>query len=335
MTENSPAVSVIVPVFNAEKYLPVCLESIWIQTLTDFEVIVVDDGSTDQSLSVAENFLDRFGGRLKVVALEQNTGSGALPRNVRLDLSRGKYVYFVDANDLLIDVALETLCNFAETYRADVVYPDCGFVCGEDIIPTKIDVAAWDANNIVEEPTFEPEELSDRVENFLSLRYKWPPWTKFIRRDLLVDNEIKFPRMRISEDIIWTFKLVCTAKKFLRIPEPLYVQRRQKTSMTRRKRSPEDDITFWMNPLIHSADELNGFMSGFEFFDENPTLRLQVINLFATIHFNHMTEAFKSTDATEVYEIFLREFSKSDGKHSALISYLLTMNNLYRNELMK
>ena len=335
MKNFSPAVSVIVPMFNEEKYLPVCLESILIQTLTDFEVIVVDDGSTDQSLSVAENFLDRFDGRLKVVALEQNTGSGAIPRNVGLDLSHGKYIYFVDADDLVVDNALETLFNAAETFGAGVVYPDCGFVCGEDIIPTKIDVAAWDANNIVEEPTFDPDNLSERVENFLSLRYRWPPWAKFIRRDLLVDNDIKFPRMRISEDIIWTFKLACTAKKFLRIPEPLYVQRRQKTSMTRRKRLPEDDITFWTNPLIHGVDYLNEFMNGFEFFSQSNDVRLRVLDLFATIHFNHMSAAFKSMDATEVYEIFLREFSKSDGKHNALIAYLLTMNNLYRNELMK
>ncbi len=330
----SPAVSVIVPVFNEEKYLPVCLESILIQTLTDFEVIVVDDGSTDQSLIVAESFLERFGGRLKVVTLAENTGSGAVPRNVGLDLSCGKYVFFADADDLVVDNALETFYTFAETFGAQVVYPDCGFTCGEEIIPPELDVAVWDANNIVEEPTFEPEDFSRRVENFLSLRYKWPPWAKFIRRDLLVDNEIKFPRMRISEDVIWTFELVCLAKKFLRVPTSLYVQRKHQTSMTRRKRSPEDEIIFWTNPLIDGVDILNEFMSRFKFFDENPSLRLQVLNLFATIHFTHMTEAFKAMDTAAVYEVFLREFSKSGGDRSALISYLLVMNNLYRNELM-
>ena len=90
-------VSVIVPVYNAEKYLGVCLESLLIQTLTDFEVIVVDDCSTDASNTVAESYLERFGGRLKIVTLPENTGSGAVPRNVGLGLAGGEYVYFIDA----------------------------------------------------------------------------------------------------------------------------------------------------------------------------------------------------------------------------------------------
>ena len=65
-------VSVIIPVYNAEKYLAVCLESLLIQTFADFEVIVVDDCSTDSSLAIAESYLEKFGGRLKILALEEN-----------------------------------------------------------------------------------------------------------------------------------------------------------------------------------------------------------------------------------------------------------------------
>ena len=85
-------VSVILPVFNAEKFLGECLESILNQTLKDFEVIIVDDCSTDNSIVVAENFLERFGGRLKIISLPKNTGGGALPRNVGLDFARGNKV---------------------------------------------------------------------------------------------------------------------------------------------------------------------------------------------------------------------------------------------------
>ena len=74
MENFSPAVSVIIPLYNAEKFLPTCLESLLIQTFSDFEVIVVDDCSTDSSLTVAENFLERFNGRLKIISLPENTG---------------------------------------------------------------------------------------------------------------------------------------------------------------------------------------------------------------------------------------------------------------------
>ena len=100
-------VSVIIPLYNAEKYLGVCLESLLIQTLQDFEVIVVDDCSSDNSCAVAESFLEKFSGRLKIIYLEKNTGSGAVPRNEGLRFSRGEYVFFMDADDLIIDNALE------------------------------------------------------------------------------------------------------------------------------------------------------------------------------------------------------------------------------------
>ena len=64
-------ISVIIPVYNAEKYLGVCLESLLIQTFTDFEVILVNDCSTDSSIAVAESYLDKFGGRLKILHLKK------------------------------------------------------------------------------------------------------------------------------------------------------------------------------------------------------------------------------------------------------------------------
>lgn len=146
-------ISVIIPAYNAEKYLGVCLESILIQTLQDYEVIVVDDCSTDNSATVAENYLERFGGRLKIISLPENTGGGALPRNVGFEYAQGKYIFFIDPDDLLIDTALETLYNVSENYQADVVYMEKYFTCGEEIIPTKINLSAWCyADSFVEEP---------------------------------------------------------------------------------------------------------------------------------------------------------------------------------------
>ena len=73
MKKISPEISVIIPLYNAEKYFAVCLESLAIQTFTDFEVIVVDDCSTDSSLAIAESYLEHFGERLKIIALPRRT----------------------------------------------------------------------------------------------------------------------------------------------------------------------------------------------------------------------------------------------------------------------
>ena len=322
--------------YNAEKYLPVCLESILNQTFTNFELLVVDDCSTDSSYAVAESYLEKFGGRLKIISLPENTGSGAVPRNVGLDLSRGKYVYFVDADDFLLDTALETLCDYAENYQAEIVYSEQGFHCGEEPVPAELIAVSWNPPKFnVTEPTLETNDLADRVEKFLKLAFGMPPWEKFFRRSFLVDNDIKFPAMRISEDIVWTFKILCHSKRWLRVPTPLYVHRTNKISMTGRKRTPQYEIRFWLNPLIHGVDCLNEFMDGFELFNRADELRLRVLNFFAKIQFDYMEDAFKSLELYEVYKIFYEEISKSNGDHSALIAYLLVMTNLYRNEPTK
>ena len=329
-------ISVIIPLFNAEKYLPVCLESLAIQTFADFEVIVVDDCSTDNSLAVAENFLERFGGRLKIVMLPENTGNPAVPRNVGLDLSCGEYVFFVDDDDLLIDTALETLYNFAQDYRADVIYMDKFFSCDEEPVPKELNVAAWGhLDYLVEEPTFETEDFSARVQMFLKASFGWAPWEKFLRRDFLIANDIKFPRVTVFEDMAWTFKLLCTAKNFLRISEPLYICREVKNSVFRRERSSEQRIIFQTNPLINGLEYLDEFMRGLEYFRQNPADRLQVLNAFANTQFLYMKDAFRSLPPEKVYEIFWRELSKAGSTHSALIALLLVMNNIYRNELIK
>ncbi len=104
--------------------------------------------------------------------------------------------------------------------------------------------------------------------------------------------------------------------------------------MTRRNRSLKDEIIFWTNPLLGGVEGLSEFISRFEFFSDKPELRLQVLNLFVTIQFNHMVEALKALSPEEVYEIFLREFKAAGSSQPALISYLPVMNNFYRNELM-
>ena len=331
--KNFPKVSVIVPVFNAEKFLGVCLESLLIQTLKNFEVIVVDDCSTDSSPAIAESYLEKFGGRLKIITLSENSGTCAIPRNSGLEHAQGKYIFFMDADDLIVDNALETLYNFAEEFRADVVYMEKCFMCDEEPLPKDMQVAAWSLAKLNDEICLEPEDIGERVNKLMNSHFYWPAWSKFVRRDFLIDNEIKFPNMKPAEDVVWTFKLLCLSKNFLRVPVPLCIIRTNPCSIMRQKRSHEQTITFRTNPLILGLDCLDEFMRGIEYFKKNPVVRLQVLNFFALMQLENMAEALKSLDAAEVYEIFLREFSKAKSTQPALISYLLLMTNLYRNEL--
>ncbi|MBR0061592.1 MAG: glycosyltransferase, partial [Selenomonadaceae bacterium] len=299
MDKNFPSVSVIIPLYNAEKYIGDCLDSLLAQTLKDFEVIIVNDCSTDSSLDIADSYLERFDGRLKIISLPMNTGNASVPRNEGLRFSRGEYVFFMDDDDLLLDNALETLYAYATDYQADVVCMEQGFLLTGD----KVQAAAWNKNVQPDKPTLEPEDTSKRVESFLQTSYSWAPWTKFLRRDFLIANNIDFPPIKISEDVLWTFKVVCLAKNFLRVPNRLYVYRSVKDSWSRAERSPQDKIKFWLAPLIDGLDYLEEFMDAEEFFERNPNSRFDVTNFFVKMQLAGMLDAAENLNSYELYEI--------------------------------
>ena len=326
----------IVPLFNAEKYLPVCLESLLIQTLTDFEVLVVDDCSTDSSLTIAESYLERFGERLKIFSLEENTGSPAIPRNVGLDLSQGKYVYFVDADDLLVDNALEELFNAAENFRADVVSMKAGFACGENL-EENFRYVPWASKKelLLTQPVLEVGNFIERLERYSKSQFEWVPWSKFLRREALLKHDVKFPEIRVHEDLPWVLKLIFATDRWLRVTTPFYVQRRLPVSFSRKVRSPQQTMKNLATALSIGVDYLDTFMSAQKFFDENPDIYLRVLHLFADAVIGQMKTPFENLSTREIREIFRREFSKAAGSQTALISYLIFIANIYRNELMK
>ena len=326
-------VSVIIPVFNAEKYLRGCLDSILNQTFKDFEVVAVDDASTDNSLAIAESYLESFGDRLKIISLPKNTGNASEPRNIGLKFSRGEYICFMDNDDLLIDTALETLYNFAETYQADVVYMEQGFICDEEKLSQDLISVSWTPPEFLLNKTImESCDIAERLEILLKKGYAVTPWTKFLRRDFLIANKINFPHVKISEDVLWNFKVICLAENLLRVPNQLYVCRTVENSWSRIRRSPEDEIKFWLDPLIKGTDYLEDFMNEINFFALKPNYRFDVTNFFVKMQIAGMLGALKNLNRYELYEIIRREF---DGKHAPLIANLFVVMNFYRDKFLE
>ena len=112
-------VSVIVPVFNAEKYLNQCISSIANQTLRDIEIIAINDGSTDNSLNMLDELSLRYKGKLKIINKE-NGGAGSA-RNVGIENANGEFIKFVDADDYLRLDILETMYDIAKEHKVSLV----------------------------------------------------------------------------------------------------------------------------------------------------------------------------------------------------------------------
>ena len=105
-----PKISVIVPMYNVEKYVGCAIQSLLNQTFTDFEAIFVDDCSTDKTLEIAKGFNDN---RIRIVQNAKNFGMPGLVRNIGIDLAKGKYIYFLDSDDAMLPYCLELLYSKA------------------------------------------------------------------------------------------------------------------------------------------------------------------------------------------------------------------------------
>ena len=327
-----PEVSVIIPLYNAEKYIAECLESVLAQTFTNFEVIVVDDCSTDNSCVIVESYIPKFSGRLKLYHMEKNSGSGALARNKGLKLSRGKYIFNIDNDDLITPTALEELYTLAATYDADVVYCEKYFVTNEDL--SEVNIHSEQEGILVDKPTFETDNLPERINKILNNQFWVTPWSKLVRRDLLLENEIIFPNCKISDDDIWTYELIFCAEKILRVPNAVYVNRRTKNSMTRDLRTPAQEITFWLNPLIIALKQFDNFMGGIEFFKQNLTYRLAMIDHLANSRcFAQLSRYCAQMPPVEIYNTILHSFKDFCGEQDVLIAYLCTLVHEQRKNL--
>ncbi len=329
----APAISVVIPMYNAEKYIGACLESLLAQTFKDFEVIVVDDCSTDNSATIIESYIPKFGGRLKLLHMDKNTGGPGLPTNRGINFSRGKYIYTMDNDDLLVNTALEELYNFAENYQADVVYMDKGFLFATDAekpfpAPENLKIAPWQQGAIIDRPTFEPDDTAERISKICNGRFGWPAWQKLVRRDLLMENAIDFPNLRSSADCIWTFKIVFYAKKILRIPAPLYVYRSNQNSLTRKKRTPQDEISFWMGITASGIKILGEWIYEQRFFRDNPQIAWALLESFERNQFLAALKVLQQLPPAQSMEFLKSAFTEKFGEYGNLLAYFCTSSNL-------
>lgn len=318
--EDSPIVSVIIPLYNSELYISKCLDSILAQTFQDFELIIVDDCSTDSSCKIIKRYIPKFNGRLKLLHMEKNTGSGALPRNKGLEFSRGKYVFNMDNDDILTKTALEELTTLAEEYNADVVYCEKFYEADPD--GSNLRVQTIQKGDLVDKPTLESEDLNERVQAIIDDRYYVVPWTKLIRRDLLIEHKITFPGLKISDDNIWNQGLVFFSKRFLRVPNTVYIYRLTQTSILRKEKTPSYRMNFWLDPVLLGLKALDDLMNGHEFFLANPDQRYKILKKFVDVRFNRTLWSAQKLTEDEIYSTIKDEYGDKLGEYDVLIPAL-------------
>ena len=275
---NEPKISVIIPLYNAEKYIRECLISVLASKFQDYEVLVVDDCSTDNSLAEVKKLMPHFDGRLKIFSTEKNSGGPGLPRNIGIENATGKYITFIDNDDMILPDALDLFFNTAEHYGTDVIHTEKCFVFKGDNKNFQISRTGM-VEKFVKEPTWESNDLNDRMRHFVYEDYFCLPWGKFYRRDFLLENKIAFPPfMQYGEDYIFSFKCLCLAEKYLLVPYVTNVHRLGIISGGNMAFSSEQEgIRFMLKMLFKKIFHVEKFMSEFKFFKENPAWYYDVL----------------------------------------------------------
>ena len=219
---NNLLLSIIVPVYNVEKYIRTCIESIYRQDLNecDFEVIIVNDGTQDQSMEV---IADIIASHSNIKVINQETLSLSVARNNGIAAAKGEYILMPDSDDLLIDGSLPILLENALSFKADLVVADFVAMTDKDIknltkIPQK--------KGLIKEKTGEQLFLEDLNPNQCYV------WRTLYRREFLTNNQLTFvPGIRY-QDVPFTHECYLKAKKCLRAHRLLNIYRKGHESAT-------------------------------------------------------------------------------------------------------
>ena len=211
-------VSIIIPAYNAEKYIDKCLQSVLSSTYNNLEIIFVDDKSEDNTLEIARGFQDA---RLSIIA-QENRGGVSQARNIGINKAKGDYIAFVDADDWISSTMIEKLLLPAEKYNSDIT------ICNHFEVYEKDIKQSWDTGGDL---IFKNEKIEQYLRMFMfkgKEEYKpyfsiGQPWGTLYKASLIKNNGIFFIEgMQYKEDVIFNLYAALHAKCICRINEPLY-----------------------------------------------------------------------------------------------------------------
>ena len=200
---------VIVPAYNVKDYICACWASLIRQTLTNIEIIVVDDGSTDETADIIEKFALKDA-RIKFFK-QENKGAGAA-RNFGLSVAKGEYIGFVDSDDWVDANYFDDLYSAAITNKTEISFAN--------ILKHK---GGYDKFNLKYNSTKIAQNINDKIALCQDKKQRFfYIWNKIYKRKMLLDNDIKFPEGRIYEDVIFSMKAIYYSDKVVSVPTKAY-----------------------------------------------------------------------------------------------------------------
>lgn len=239
-----PTVSIVMPVYNVENYIYKCIKSIIAQTYTDWELIIVNDGSTDKSISICQRLVNSYPIKMKIV--NKDNGGLSDARNYGTAMAKGEYLVYIDSDDVVSPRFLEVLLSGIKNNKADIS------TCMYKDIPEQ-DVNLISNSHIIEEGSISNVDAIKRL--LKDNNINTGAWGKLAKTEFW--KNYKFPKGRIYEDLSTIYKLITDAKIVFFTNEILYGHVIRDGSLSHQKTVSDSQISDYLLGIDERFDYLS------------------------------------------------------------------------------
>ena len=284
--------SVVIPVYNSEKYLDKCVRSLMSQTLKEIELIFVDDGSEDHSITVLEKYrqLDS-----RIIILKQQHQYAGVARNKGMQESKGKYIIFLDSDDFYKHRMLEDLYSYAEKHQAEIVLFDYNYY--DDKTHKKEHACRCNLPDDV----FTAEELDDQ----LFLQCNASPWNKMFLKEFVVTQNLEYQAVKKCNDTYFTQMAIALAKRIV------YLKRRYVFYRTNNENSLQGNIEKDRKSFVDCAISVKSALTAKQKY-KGVVKQAHIKYVIQLIHFGarkpitqeHMYEYYQYTKSHMIPDLF-------------------------------
>ncbi len=243
-------ISIVIPVYNVAEHISSMLDSIIQQSYKEIEVILVNDGSADNTSAICHEYADRY---CYITVYDRENHGPAASRNFGLEKAQGEFIWFMDSDDILEKDALYIATEAQKKHDADMVVGGMNFCFTAEnrVVPKKV------RNEII----FSKQEFKNYYRELFSLNYISPLWNKLIRRSVLIENNIKMHNsLRTYEDYVFCMDTVFNCKKVVCLTDVFYnYQLRDTESLSRRYKQNAIEMFYILQNKIEEYREAFGY----------------------------------------------------------------------------
>ena len=231
--EDYGLISVIIPVYNSEKYLSKCVESVLAQTYLNYEIILINDGSVDNSAQMCDIYAEQY---KNIRAFHKSNGGASSARNIGIKESVGKYIFFLDSDDWLESTAFEKMITVAKKENADLVFCEAQAIDDEGKIEY-IDNYSYKEQYPTDDSFSTMMKMMERKEFHVVI------WMLLLDREIFTNNNLLFEEGIMYEDMILSYQLYCLAHRSAHVQQKLYNRRYRSNSVMTSKKTEKNYVS--------------------------------------------------------------------------------------------